>query len=472
MREIYKPRAFFPLIQEQLNRVPRTGLWVGMGCGKTSNLLFHMLGDELDAGGFLPTLVLGPKRVAQNVWPAEVDKWQGLEGIRVSTITGDAAQRKAALLKDADLYSTNYENIPWLMEQLGTQFPFKRVIADESTRLKSFRGGWMKHPKTGTVYYRKGGSVRASSIGRFAHKAERWVNLTGTPSPNGLKDLWGQTWFLDFGKRLGPSYSAFTDRWFRTRPGSSKEAAIFEPLPGAEEEILARIKDLHLTLDPYDWFDIDRPVFFAVPVHMDTKAKAQYKKLHDEAVLALSQETVITAVNAGAKVSKCLQFASGAILDSNGGWHEVHTAKLDAVESLIEELNGAPLILAYNFRHDLERLKKRFPQGRVLDDKKQTENDWNEGRIPLLFLHPMSASHGLSLQHGGHNLAFFTQTFDAELYDQVIERIGPVRQAQSGYKRSVNIYSLETQGTWDTAISRRVDDKRTVQDRVREGMKQ
>lgn len=471
LRQQYTPREYTPLIWDHLAKHKRCGVWAGMGMGKTGANLFSVAADKLIFGRTLRTLVLGPKRVAQNVWPSEVLKWYGLEGLRMSTIVGVKEERIRALKYEADLYFMNYENIPWLLETLGGAWPFERVIADESTRLKGFRGSWQKHPKSGKVFYREGGGVRSSLLGKVAHRSEYWTNLTGTPAPNGLVDLWGQVWFLDGGERLGNSYSAFTDRWFRQRPGSSAEQAIFEPMPGAEEEIISRIQDLHVTLDPYDWFDVERPNFVKVPVVLDKKTMDKYKELHRDSVLRLENETDINAANVGVLISKCLQFASGAVLDENREVHQIHTAKLEACDSVIEELNGAPVIIVYNFVHDLARLRKAYPKGKVLDDKKATEDAWNRGDIPVLFVHPMSAAHGLNLQDGGHNMIFFTTTFDLELYQQVIERIGPVRQAQSGHKRIVNIFSLEAVGTWDEQVSVRLGDKDSLQERVKTGMK-
>lgn len=471
LRQHFTPREYTPLIWNHIAQHPRCGVWAGMGMGKTSATLFTIAADSLSEGRVLRTLVLGPLRVAKNVWPSEVLKWHGLQNIRVSAIVGTATERTAALKCDADVYVMNYENIPWLMSVLEGAWPFERVVADESTKLKGLRSSWQRHKTSGKVFYREGGGVRTAALGRVAHQSDYWINLTGTPSPNGLQDLWGQTWFLDGGKRLGNSYTSFTNRWFRQRPGTSAEAAVFEPMPGAEEEIIAAVRDLHITLDPYDWFDIDRPNFVKVPVVLDKKLMAQYKQLHQDSVLRLGAEKTINAVNAGVLISKCLQFASGAVFDENRQVHHIHDAKLEACDSVIEELCGAPVIIVYAFTHELARLRKAYPKGKVLDDRKETEDAWNRGDIPVLFVNPQSAAHGLNLQVGGHNMIFFSSTFNLELFQQVIERIGPVRQAQAGLKRIVNVFTLEAVGTWDEQVSVRLDNKDSLQERVKAGMK-
>ena len=467
----YKPREYAGVAQAHMLSQPRCGAWFGMGMGKTSMSLFALDTYRLGYGSAPRTLVLGPKRVAKNVWPAEVAKWKGLEWMRVSPIMGDQHERKAALMRDADLYTINYENIQWLIKELDGSWPFDMVIADESTKLKSFRGGWRTNKTSGKTHYARGGGARAAELGSIAHRTKYWMNLTGTPAPNGLEDLWGQTWFLDFGKRLGNSYTAFTNRWFRMKPGSAREQAIFEPLPNAHDEIMGAIKDLHLTLDPYDYFDVERPRFVPVKCELTAAQTKQYKELHRESVLPLLSGQDIFAPNAGAKINKCLQYASGCVLDEDGTVHHIHDHKLEALDSVLEELNGAPVIVTYWYKHDLVRLKARYPKGRVLDDKKSTEDAWNSGTIPILFVHPASASHGLSLQYGGHNMVMFTPTFDLELFDQVIERIGPVRQAQAGFKRLTNVYLLVTEGTWDQPVFNRLSLKTTVQESIKEAMK-
>lgn len=468
--KIYAPRGYAQDVWDHMDRTPRCGVNIGMGGGKTGLTLFQLAMQKILRGSVPRTLVLGPKRVAKNVWNAEAKLWAGLEALRFSVVIGTPEQRTAALKADADIYTINYENLEWLIKTLDGAWPFECVICDESTKLAGFRGGWQKHKKTGTVFYRRGGTVRAAELGSVAHKSKQWINLSGSMAAGGIAKVWGQQFFLDYGKTLGATYTAFTDRWFRQCIGTSREAAVFEPWEGAAEEILERIKPYYVTIDTYKYFNIDQPNFVHVPVYLDSKLRAQYNVLRDESVLALKEETTITAVNAGSKINKALQFASGAIIDEAKTVHHIHDLKLDALESVVEELGEAPLIVTYWYRHDIEKIQKRFPKAVLFDDKKETEDAWNTGKIPMLLLHPMSAGHGISLQHGGHNMCIYTPFFSLELFLQVIERIGPMRQKQSGYERLVNIFLLEVEKTWDGKVWNMLQDKQSVNDMVNEAL--
>jgi hypothetical protein len=467
---VYNPRGYAQDVWDHMADTPRCGVNIGMGGGKTSLTLFHLSMQQILTGSTPRTLVIGPKRVAKNVWAAETKLWQGLGHLRTSVIIGTPEQRHAALRVDADIYTINYENLEWLVKTLDGAWPFECVVCDESTKLSGFRGGWSKHPKTGTIFYRRGGTVRAAELGSVAHKSKQWINLTGTFTAGGIDKAWGQTWFLDRGKALGGTYTAFTDRWFKTRIGTSREAAVFEPWAGATEEIIERIKHLYIVIDTYRYFNVDKPNFVHVPVFFDKKLKAQYNELRDTCVLALKEEAVITAVNAGAKINKCLQFASGAIIDEHQQVHDVHNLKLDALESVVEELGGAPLIVTYWYKHDIKKIQGRFPNAVLFDDSQETEDRWNRGEIQMLLIHPMSAAHGVSLQHGGHNTCVYTPFFSLDLFLQVLERNGPIRQMQSGYKRTVNVYLLEMQGTWDPYVWSMLVEKDSVENMVRDAL--
>ena len=236
--KIYTPRGYADDVWDHMSNTPRCGVNIGMGGGKTSLTLFHLAMQQLLTGSTPRTLVIGPKRVAKNVWAAETKLWHGLGHLCTSVIIGTPEQRQAALRADADIYTINFENIEWLVKTLDGAWPFECVVCDESTKLAGFRGGWQKHKKTGTVFYRRGGTVRAAELGSVAHRSKTWINLTGTMAAGGIDKVWGANWFLDHGKALGATYSAFTDKWFHQRPGSAKEAAIFKPWDGAEAEIL------------------------------------------------------------------------------------------------------------------------------------------------------------------------------------------------------------------------------------------
>ncbi|MEL5315719.1 DEAD/DEAH box helicase [Serratia ureilytica] len=459
MSKVFTPRPYQDLIINHLLDTPRSNVWAGMGMGKTVATLtgledLFMAGSETQ-----PALVLAPLRVAASTWPDEVEKWGHLRNIEIQPIVGTAKERAAALLNsNASVFSTNYDNLVWLVEQLGGRWPFGTVIADESTRLKSFR-------------LRQGGK-RAAALAKVAHKhVHRWVNLTGTPAPNGLIDLWGQAWFVDQGERLGRTYSAFTSRWFNSIQFPGQQWSKLEARPCAQEQMQAALHDVTISLDAADWFDIDAPIHNVIRVPLPPKARSQYLAMEKEMFLELNGAGV-EALNAAAKTVKCLQIASGAIYtDDVGTWAEVHDAKLQALDSILSESGGMPVLVAYHFKSDLARLLKAFPKGRQLDADPQTIRDWNAGKIPVLFAHPASAGHGLNLQDGGNILVFFSHWWDLEQYQQIIERIGPTRQAQAGHRRPVWIHHIIAADTTDEMVMERRNSKREVQDILLEAMK-
>ena len=452
----FSPRPYQNLMVEHILSNPRSAIHADMGMGKTSGCLYALRTLEL-IEKINKVLVLAPLRVARSVWPGETRDWSNLN-FEVSPIIGDPAARRRALNADAQIYTINYENIPWLVEQCGDRWPFDMIIADESTRLKSFRCGGKK-------------GKRAKALKAAAWRSPRFVELTGTPSPNGLQDLWGQYWFLDKGERLGRSFTAFTNRWFRAVNMYGGPFSRIEPMPTAQEEIMQRITGLTLSLRAKDWFpNLTAPIVNNVEVELSEQAYAQYKDM--ERYLFTQIETrEIETFNAAGKTMKCLQMASGAVYyDDTGAWVRSHDEKLMALESIIEEWNGSNILVAYQFKSDLERLKAKFKQGIVMDSSEQTLKKWNNGQIPLMFIHPASAGHGLNMQHGGHILVFFSHWWDLEQRQQIIERIGPTRQLQAGYSRHVYIYNIVAKGTVDSVVLKRHETKADVQNLLREYM--
>ncbi|MBS0859600.1 DEAD/DEAH box helicase [Providencia rettgeri] len=455
----FTPRPYQNLILSHEIDIKRSNVWAGMGMGKTVATLtaledLFMAGSETQ-----PALVLAPLRVASSTWPDEAVKWNHLRNIDVQPIIGTAKERMTAIKNtNASVFTINYDNLVWLVEIFGEHWPFGTIIADESTRLKSFR-------------LRKGGK-RAAALAKVAHKhVHRWVNLTGTPSPNGLIDLWGQAWFVDQGQRLGRTYSAFTSRWFNNIQFPGQQWSKLEPWPFAQEQMQDALRDVTISLDAADWFDIEEPIHNIIKLELPAKARKQYQEMEKEMFLELEHEG-LEALNAAAKTVKCLQIASGAIYtDNSKNWVELHDAKIQALESIISESGGMPILVAYHWKHDLERLLKAFPKGKKLDADPQTLRDWNAGKIPILFAHPASAGHGLNLQDGGNILVFFSHWWDLEQYQQIIERIGPTRQIQAGYNRPVFIHHLIAAGTMDEVVMERRNSKREIQDLLLEAMK-
>lgn len=445
------PRDYQVAAAAHLAKHHRCNLWAGMGTGKTGSTLLALAAMRDFFGEAGQTLVLAPKRVAQHTWPAELREWPTLRGLTVSAALGDAETRRAALKDNADIVTINYENLPWLVEFYGTKWPFRRVIADESTRLKGFRLAQ--------------GTKRARALGKVAHKkVDRWVNLTGTPRPNGLVDLWGQQWFVDAGTRLGLTFGAFERRWFhRVQKGDSPHAFSLEPFAHSQAEIEERLADVTLTIRAEDWLDLPPLVENVIEVELPASAAVHYRNLERKLYTLLANGEEITAANGAALSSKCMQLANGAVIMTEGSNAIVHDAKLEALDSVIEEANGMPVLVAYNFVADRERILARYPNAELLGNDPTVIDRWNEGRVPLLLAHPQSAGHGLNLQHGGNILAFFGLTWNLEHHDQIIERIGPTRQAQAGLNRGTFVHYLVAANTVDVLALERLRTKASAQ---------
>jgi SNF2 family DNA or RNA helicase len=469
-RKDFTPRPYQHIALDHLLSHERCALWAGMGMGKTIGTL-----NALDAlflsGENRPALVLGPLRVARSTWPNETLKWNHLRHISVMPIVGTEQERLAALRRDCSVYSINYDNLVWLVEHFGDRWPFGTVVADEATRLKGLRLSDQVSKKGKEFTKDNGGGKRANALGRIAHTlVDRFWQLTGTPAPNGLIDLWGQLWLLDRGRRLGRTHTAFKERWFRPK----LDGYGTEPLEFAEQQIYGAIGDICLTLDPKDWFDLKDPIVNNVYVDLGPRARKLYKDMDKEMFLEIEGHKA-EAFNAAARTQKTLQISSGAVyvdplVESDHDprsklWKLVHDEKIYALDSIREETGGAPLIVCYEFKSDLARLLKAFPQGRTMKTPKD-EEDFKAGKIPMLFIHPKSGGHGVDgLQEKCNNIVFFSVSWNLEERMQVIERIGPVRQIQSGFNRPVWVHNII-----DELVLERVVTKRAVQDLLLDAM--
>jgi SNF2 family DNA or RNA helicase len=450
-------RPYQKLIIDHILDKERCNAFVPMGLGKTISTLKAIEATRLVDDS--PVLVLAPLRVAQSTWPDEVKKWK--LDLPVTAVVGSAQERMMRLRDDSAVFTVNYENLPWLVDFFKYNprpWPFKTIVADEVTKLKGFRT--------------RQGTKRAKALAEVAHKkVDRWIGLTGTPAPNGLKDLWGPMWFVDGGQRLGKSFSAFSQRWFRT----GYDGFGLEPVAHAQAEIQTLISDICLSLDAKDYFNLSEPITNRITVDLPYKARQQYRDMEKKMFLELEGHlgpTAIEALNAASKTQKCLQLANGAIYtDESKNWSEVHDAKIQALEDIVEESGGAPVLVAYHFKHDLARLRAAFPRARQLDTEPGTIRDWNAGRIPILLAHPASAGHGLNLQDGGNILVFFSVNWNLEEHQQIIERIGPVRQLQAGHNRPVFIHYILANETVDFDVLERLESKATVQEVLMKAMK-
>lgn len=458
-RREYTPRPFAPLAMSHIGGVERCALWAKPGMGKSVITLTFLEHLHNVWGEDAPTLVLAPLRVARDTWAHEASKWQHLSGLDVVPVVGDVKQRTAALRRDAQVFTTNYDNLVWLRDHFkktGKAWPFRTVVADESTKLKNFR-------------LRQGG-VRAQALAGVAHTdVQRWVNLTGTPASNGLEDLWGQTWFLDAGQRLGRTFSSFRSRWFR--PVSKGQFHQWHQAEHAEEEIHERLRDICLTLDPADWFDLEQPIVNVIEVDLPPSARVAYREMERE-LFTVINATEVEAMSAAAKYGKCLQLAAGAVyLEDGKTWVEVHEEKLDALQELVDATGADPLLVSYHYQHELERLLRRFPDALVLsreDDLKAAQ----AGRGKVWLGHPASMGHGVDgLQEHCNTVVFFAQDPNLELHEQILERVGPMRQYQAGKKRPVFLHYLVARGTLDELEMSRRHTKRSVQEALMQYMK-
>jgi len=467
---VFVPRAYQRPMTQFIVDTPRCNLYAGMGTGKGPATL-EAIATLFLFGEITRVLVVAPKRVALSTWPGEIAKFCSSFGhMTCVAAIGNAERRHAAIKSGADITTINYENLTWLVDNYGAAWPFDMIVCDESSRLSGLRVS-LQTSKTGKKFLTGQGGSRAKSLARVAlTKAKRFVNLSGTPAANGLEQLWGQCFYLDAGMRLGTSFTAFQSRWFRQLPGGDGYARI-EPLPYADEQIRSAIKDLTISIEAKDHFDLPPLIENIITVDLPPAARQKYKEVEREFFTEIEGH-VIEAFSAGAKSQKCLQLAAGAAYtDDQGNWVEVHDAKLDALQSVMEEAAGMPVLVFYHFKSDLARIQKAFPTAVHLGSKPQTIVDWNAGRIPMLLAHPQSAGHGLSLQHGGNICCFFSTNWSLEADSQAIERIGPTRQAQSGYKRPVFVHRIVARGTLDEVVVARLRTKASIQDALLKAMK-
>jgi len=446
---------------------PRCALWGSCGIGKSSSALFVADALTLSVGSRGPTLVMAPARVARDVWIAEARKWDQFSHMRVVHIGGTPTQRATILQRRpwADIYTVSYELLPWLVQYFLAKWPFRNVIADEADNLKSFRLA----SKTNTMTEKHGHSgVRAYSIGRVAHTmVERWINLTGTPAGNGLKDLWGQTWYLDRGERLGRTHGAFKERWFKTNMYSGK----VEALPYAQAQIQDALKDICLTLDAKDYFDLSEPHVTPIKVTLPPEARRIYTELERDMFAQLETGQDLEVFNAAALTNKCLQLANGAVYTKHPAWEPVHDQKIEALKSIVAEAGGAQILVAYEFISDADRICKAFKSVAKLADRDGLA-EFKSGVKQIGLAHPKSLAYGTDgLHHNCYTLVRFGHGWNLTQRIQMLERIGPMRQLQIHSGQVVQVYDIICLQTLDEECILRHETKREVMDLLLEAMK-
>lgn len=420
------------------------GLFLDMGLGKTVSTLTainKLIFEELDIS---TVLVIAPKRVAENVWTSELKKWEHLTGLKISRVIGTEKQRKAALREKADVYMLGRDNVTWLCGQYGgSMLPFDMLVVDESSSFKS--------PK----------SLRFKALKAVQPSFKRVVILTGTPAPNGLIDLWSQIFLLDRGERLGKTISMYRDNYFR--PGKRNGAIVYkyDLQSDGEARIHKRIEDICMSMKAKDYLDLPERIDNYIKLEFPKELQDKYDEFERDMVLELlSTEQEISAVNAAALSNKLLQFANGAVYDSEKNYHVVHDLKLEAAEEIVENANGKPVLIAWTYRHDLERLlvKLKKYKPRELKTEKDIE-DWNAGNIQVMLMHPASGGHGLNLQTGGNIIVWFGQTWSLELYMQFNARLD--RQGQT---EAVIINHLIASKTIDEDVIKSLANKNSKQE--------
>ena len=447
---IFRPHLYQAYCIQAILDKPAVGLFLDMGLGKTAITLSAI--SELKYGRFQvrKVLVIAPKKVAEATWQREAAKWENLRHLRFSTVLGSTRQRVKALLTPADIWIINRENVCWLVDYYKNDWPFDMVVIDESSSFKSHS------------------AKRFKALASIRPHIRRIVELTGTPSPNGLMDLWSQIYLLDGGARLGKYYTHFRNRYFD--PGRRGRDVIYQydPKEGAADAVLSKISDICISMKASDYLQLPDCIVHDIPVELDTKAKKAYNELERKMVLSLPDGDIDVA-SAAALSNKLQQLANGALYDEDHVVHQVHNCKIEAFLELVEQLHGQHALVFYNFKHDKDRiltaLAKSGLRVREFTGAKE-EVDWNAGKIDILLAHPASTAYGLNLQDGGHHIIWFGLNWSLELYQQANKRLH-----RQGQNEPVIIHQLICTGTRDEDLVEALGDKDASQEKVLESLK-
>jgi len=429
---------------------PKCGLFLDMGLGKTVSTLTavrKLIFEEIEISR---VLVIAPKRVAESVWGAEIENWPHLKGLRAVKITGTEMQRKAALKEKGHIYLISRDNVAWLCGQYGgSTLPFDMLVIDESSSFKN--------PK----------SLRFKALKAVSPSFDRVILLTGTPAPNSLIDLWSQIYLLDRGERLGRFITQYRKDFFT--PGQSNGHIVYnyKLQKGGEKAIHEKIGDICMSMKTEDYLELPERIDNFIKVKFPDEVQSLYDDFEREKVLQLFEDNEVSAINAAALSNKLLQFANGAVYDENKYYHEVHSLKLDALEDLIEEANGQPVLIAWTYRHDRDRILRKLKSYKPRELKTDKDiKDWNSGKIQVLTMHPASGGHGLNLQHGGNTVVWFGQTWSLELYQQLNKRLH--RQGQT---KPVIVHHLIGSKTIDEDVMKALKRKEAGQSGLMEAIK-
>ncbi len=442
----FSPHNYQAYAIDYIETHPVAAVLLDMGLGKTVISLTAIADLLFDSFEAHRVLVVAPLRVARDTWPAEISKWEHLKHLTYAVAVGTVKERKAALAANADITIINRENLGWLIDSSGFDFNYDMVIIDE---LSSFKNHTSK---------------RFQSLMKVRPKVKRIIGLTGTPSSNGLMDLWAEFKLLDFGERLGRFITHYRNNYFIPDKRNGEIIYSYKPMPYAEDAIYRKISDITISMKSTDHLQMPELITSQYEVQLSENEETRYEELKADFILELP-EGEVTAANAASLTGKLSQLANGAIYDDEGNIVEFHDRKLDALEDIIESANGKPLLVAYWFKHDLQRIKKRFDVREIKTSKDII--DWNNGNIPVAIIHPASAGHGLNLQAGGSTLVWFGLTWSLELYQQTNARLW--RQGQTS--GTVIIEHIITKGTIDERILKALSLKEVTQNALIDAVK-
>ncbi len=446
----FEPLPYQQYCIDRLVHDPAVGLFLEMGLGKTVITLTAI--NELRYYRFAVSrvLVIAPKKVAEATWSREAAKWDHLRHLRVIPVLGSQAKRVRALNTPGDVWVINRENVPWLVEYYRNAWPFDMVVIDESTSFKSHQ------------------AKRFKALTWVRPHMQRVVLLTGTPAPNGLLDLWSQIYLLDQGERLGKYITHFRERYFEPDQRNAHQVFSYAPKPGADEKIRRLIGDICVSMKAEDYLQLPDMVTNDIPVVLDPAAKRLYDKLEREMLLQVDEST-IDAGTAAVLSNKLLQLCNGAVYDENRNVVEIHGCKIEAFRELLEQLNGQPALVFYNFRHDADRIEKALAGSNLRVRRlagPADQQDWNERKIDVLLAHPASTAYGLNLQDGGNHVIWFGLNWSLELYQQANKRLH-----RMGQKQKVIVHHLSVVGGRDEDVAAALADKGATQDRLIESLK-
>lgn len=433
----YKPHSYQEYAIRYIETHPISALLIDMGLGKTSITLTAIRNLLFDSFEVCKVLVIAPLRVAKNTWTDEIKKWEHLSTLTYSLIVGNENERLSALNEQTYIYIINRENVDWLVNKSGYKFDFDMVVIDELSSFKNHQ------------------SKRFKSLMKVRPLVKRIVGLTGTPSSNGLMDLFAEFKILDMGKRLGYFIGQYRNTYFKPDKMNGPIVYSYKPLPNAENAIYEKISDITVSMKANEYLKMPELLTSNYVVELSNSEKNQYDEMKKSLVLEIT-DGEITASNAASLSNKLCQLSNGAIYDDEQNIVEIHDRKLYALEDIIESMNGKPLLIAYWYRHDLERIKSRFSVREIKTS--EDISDWNDGKIPVALIHPASAGHGLNLQNGGSTLVWFGLTWSLELYQQTNARL-----YRQGQKNTVVIQHIITKGTIDEQILKALQKKNKTQ---------